>query len=188
MKSFSSKDCRWGSNYKVRRRKVLLIEQPIPLTFFNKVFGLTGSRSPAGPWPVLTQPNGSSCRLWDIHLPHHCKSTTSLKDEANGIHQPICLFILKLLSQKSHLQCWLLFFFVVNISLTPCLFLYRKMWLFSCLLSLLLQVGGPGLEQELPLSSAGCQTESGGPLLLQLLEFKTHLFEAVEELHIRRVW
>ncbi|KAG7214873.1 hypothetical protein INR49_005142, partial [Caranx melampygus] len=47
-------------------------------------------------------------------------------------------------------------------------------------------VGGPGLEQELPLSNAGCQTESGGPLLLQLLEFKTHLFEAVEELHIRR--
>ncbi|XP_056243466.1 nucleoprotein TPR-like isoform X2 [Seriola aureovittata] len=47
-------------------------------------------------------------------------------------------------------------------------------------------VGGPGLEQELSLSSAGCQTESGGPLLLQLLEFKTHLFEAVEELHIRK--
>ncbi|XP_071362220.1 coiled-coil domain-containing protein 73 isoform X2 [Trachinotus anak] len=47
-------------------------------------------------------------------------------------------------------------------------------------------VGGPALEQELSLSSAGCQTESGGPLLLQLLEFKTHLFEAVEELHIRK--
>lgn len=43
------------------------------------------------------------------------------------------------------------------------------------------------LEQELSLSGALCQTESGGTILLQLLEFKTHLLEAVEELHIRRV-
>ncbi|XP_054475549.1 restin homolog isoform X2 [Anoplopoma fimbria] len=47
-------------------------------------------------------------------------------------------------------------------------------------------VGGPAMEQELSLSNARCQTESGGPILLQLLEFKTHLLEAVEELHIRR--
>ncbi|XP_018559579.1 coiled-coil domain-containing protein 73 [Lates calcarifer] len=47
-------------------------------------------------------------------------------------------------------------------------------------------VGGPALEQELSLPSAHCQTESGCTLLLQLLEFKTHLVEAVEELHIRK--
>ncbi|XP_035520300.1 uncharacterized protein LOC118330032 [Morone saxatilis] len=47
-------------------------------------------------------------------------------------------------------------------------------------------VGGPAMEQELSLSSTRCQTESGGTILLQLLEFKTHLLEAVEELHIRR--
>ncbi|XP_070828070.1 coiled-coil domain-containing protein 73 [Chaetodon trifascialis] len=44
-------------------------------------------------------------------------------------------------------------------------------------------VEGPVLEQEL----SRCRTESGGTILLQLLEFKTHLLEAVEELHIRRV-
>ncbi|XP_026167350.1 coiled-coil domain-containing protein 73 isoform X2 [Mastacembelus armatus] len=47
-------------------------------------------------------------------------------------------------------------------------------------------VGGPVLEQEQSLSGAHCQTESGGTILLQLLEFKKHLLEAVEELHIRR--
>ncbi|XP_035858596.1 uncharacterized protein LOC116057600 isoform X4 [Sander lucioperca] len=47
-------------------------------------------------------------------------------------------------------------------------------------------VGGPVLEQELSLPNARCQAESGGTILLQLLEFKTHLLEAVEELHIRR--
>ncbi|XP_068567702.1 coiled-coil domain-containing protein 73 isoform X2 [Cebidichthys violaceus] len=47
-------------------------------------------------------------------------------------------------------------------------------------------VGGPAMEQELSLSDARCQAESGGTILLQLLEFKTHLLEAVEELHIRR--
>nr|XP_046250480.1 coiled-coil domain-containing protein 73-like isoform X2 [Scatophagus argus] len=47
-------------------------------------------------------------------------------------------------------------------------------------------VGESVLEQEPSLPSAQCQTESGGTLLLQLLEFKTHLLEAVEELHIRR--
>nr|XP_043891397.1 myosin heavy chain, skeletal muscle, adult-like [Solea senegalensis] len=41
-------------------------------------------------------------------------------------------------------------------------------------------------EPELCLSSAPCQTESGGTILLQLFEFKTHLLEAVEELHIRK--
>ncbi|XP_042266909.1 uncharacterized protein LOC121896904 [Thunnus maccoyii] len=46
--------------------------------------------------------------------------------------------------------------------------------------------GGPETQQELSLSSAPSQTESGGTILLQLLEFKTHLLEAVEELHIRR--
>ena len=50
-----------------------------------------------------------------------------------------------------------------------------------------MQVGGLGLEQELSLSSTCCQTESGGTVLLQLLEFKMHLLEVVEELHIRRV-
>lgn len=50
-----------------------------------------------------------------------------------------------------------------------------------------MQVGGPVLGHELSMSSARCQTESGGNILLQLLEFKTHLLEAVEELHIRRV-
>ncbi|XP_029289988.1 coiled-coil domain-containing protein 73 isoform X2 [Cottoperca gobio] len=45
-------------------------------------------------------------------------------------------------------------------------------------------VRGPVLE--LSLSNARCQTESGGTILLQLLEFKTHLLDAVEELHIRR--
>lgn len=43
------------------------------------------------------------------------------------------------------------------------------------------------LEPELSLSRARCQTESEGTILLQLLEFKTHLLETVEELHIRRV-
>ncbi|KAM7396243.1 hypothetical protein PAMP_019300 [Pampus punctatissimus] len=47
-------------------------------------------------------------------------------------------------------------------------------------------VGGPETQQELSPSSVPCQTESGGTILLQLLEFKTHLLEAVEELHIRR--
>ncbi|XP_028440589.1 coiled-coil domain-containing protein 73 isoform X2 [Perca flavescens] len=47
-------------------------------------------------------------------------------------------------------------------------------------------VGGPVLEQELSLPNARCQAESGGTILLQLLEFKTHLLEAVEELHIQR--
>ncbi|KAM3609409.1 uncharacterized protein V6R79_014288 [Siganus canaliculatus] len=47
-------------------------------------------------------------------------------------------------------------------------------------------VGGPALEQEPSLHSTHCQTESGGTLLLQLLEFKSLLLEAVEELHIRR--
>ncbi|XP_063732783.1 coiled-coil domain-containing protein 73-like isoform X2 [Eleginops maclovinus] len=47
-------------------------------------------------------------------------------------------------------------------------------------------VRGPMLEQELSLSNARCQTESGGTISLHLLEFKTHLLEAVEELHIRR--
>lgn len=51
----------------------------------------------------------------------------------------------------------------------------------------LIQVEGPAGEQELSLSSIHCETESEGTILLQLLEFKTHLFEAVEELHIRRV-
>ncbi|KAM4554441.1 coiled-coil domain-containing protein 73 [Fundulus diaphanus] len=44
----------------------------------------------------------------------------------------------------------------------------------------------PALEQELFLSSSRSQTEGGAPILLQLLEFKTHLQEVVEELHIRR--
>ncbi|XP_026221123.1 myosin-1 [Anabas testudineus] len=47
-------------------------------------------------------------------------------------------------------------------------------------------VEGPAGQQELSLSSIHCETESGGTFLLQLLEFKTHLLEAVEELHIRR--
>ncbi|CAK6973248.1 uncharacterized protein LOC121896904 [Scomber scombrus] len=45
---------------------------------------------------------------------------------------------------------------------------------------------GPETLHELPLPGALCQTESGGTILLQLLGFKTHLLEAVEELHIRR--
>ncbi|XP_038161456.1 COP1-interactive protein 1-like [Cyprinodon tularosa] len=44
----------------------------------------------------------------------------------------------------------------------------------------------PALEQGLFLSSPQSQTEGGAPILLQLLEFKTHLQEVVEELHIRR--
>ncbi|XP_030587620.1 coiled-coil domain-containing protein 73 isoform X3 [Archocentrus centrarchus] len=47
-------------------------------------------------------------------------------------------------------------------------------------------LGEPVLEQELSLSCAHSQTESGGNVSLRLLEFKTHLLEAVEELHIRR--
>ncbi len=43
------------------------------------------------------------------------------------------------------------------------------------------------LERELSLSGACCETESGGTILLQLFEFKSHLLECVEELHIRRV-
>ncbi|XP_035797405.2 coiled-coil domain-containing protein 73 [Amphiprion ocellaris] len=35
-------------------------------------------------------------------------------------------------------------------------------------------------------SPSGCPTEDGGTISLQLLEFKTHLLEVVEELHIRR--
>ncbi|CAI5668003.1 unnamed protein product [Oreochromis niloticus] len=41
-------------------------------------------------------------------------------------------------------------------------------------------------EHDLNPSSSHCQTESGGNILLQLLEFKTNLLEAVQELHIRR--
>ncbi|XP_059190787.1 FK506-binding protein 5-like [Centropristis striata] len=40
------------------------------------------------------------------------------------------------------------------------------------------------MEQEV--SSASCPAESGGTVFLQLLEFKAHLLEAVEELHIHR--
>ncbi|XP_077423583.1 coiled-coil domain-containing protein 73 isoform X3 [Vanacampus margaritifer] len=40
--------------------------------------------------------------------------------------------------------------------------------------------------QQRLLMTTPCQSESGGTILLQLLEFKTHLLEAVEELHIRR--
>lgn len=43
------------------------------------------------------------------------------------------------------------------------------------------------MEEELSLSNARCQTQGGGTILLQLLEFKTHLLETFEELHIRRV-
>ncbi|XP_027128138.1 coiled-coil domain-containing protein 73 isoform X2 [Larimichthys crocea] len=43
-----------------------------------------------------------------------------------------------------------------------------------------------GRPEPSPPSSARCQTESGGTILLQLLEFKTRLLEVVEELHIRR--
>ncbi|XP_075327318.1 coiled-coil domain-containing protein 73 [Odontesthes bonariensis] len=45
--------------------------------------------------------------------------------------------------------------------------------------------GTPPIHTAL-LSSSPCQTESGQTVLLQLLEFKTHLLEVVEELHIRR--
>ncbi|MEQ2290544.1 hypothetical protein AMECASPLE_004245 [Ameca splendens] len=44
----------------------------------------------------------------------------------------------------------------------------------------------PAMEQELFPPSSHSQTEGGAPILLQLLEFKTHLQEIVEELHIRR--
>ncbi|KAK2841853.1 hypothetical protein Q5P01_012053 [Channa striata] len=47
-------------------------------------------------------------------------------------------------------------------------------------------VEGLVLEERLPVPSTHCETQSGGTILLQLLEFKTHLLEAVEELHIRR--
>ncbi|XP_062245631.1 coiled-coil domain-containing protein 73-like [Platichthys flesus] len=40
--------------------------------------------------------------------------------------------------------------------------------------------------ESLSLSSTSCQREGGRTILLQLLEFKTHLLEAVEELHIRK--
>ncbi|KAM6937942.1 coiled-coil domain-containing protein 73 [Xenentodon cancila] len=53
-------------------------------------------------------------------------------------------------------------------------------------LFVLVLFGGSALEQEPSLSSSHCQTESEGNVLLQLLEFKSHLLEAVEELHIRR--
>lgn len=45
---------------------------------------------------------------------------------------------------------------------------------------------GPEYGQELSLSTEPCQTKNGGNILLQLLDFKRHLLEAVEELHIRR--
>nr|XP_040019708.1 uncharacterized protein LOC120809742 isoform X2 [Gasterosteus aculeatus aculeatus] len=47
-------------------------------------------------------------------------------------------------------------------------------------------VGSTAMEEELSLSNARCQTQGGGTILLQLLEFKTHLLETFEELHIRR--
>ncbi|XP_060892975.1 uncharacterized protein LOC132973503 [Labrus mixtus] len=46
--------------------------------------------------------------------------------------------------------------------------------------------GGPALEEELSFSSNRSQTGSGNTILLQLLEFKTHLLEIVEELQIQR--
>lgn len=61
----------------------------------------------------------------------------------------------------------------------------------SCYLSntcLVWQGGGPALEAALPLSGDGCATSlTEGTVLLQLVEFKAHLVEVVEELHIRRV-
>ncbi|RVE72060.1 hypothetical protein OJAV_G00057910 [Oryzias javanicus] len=45
---------------------------------------------------------------------------------------------------------------------------------------------GPASEHMTSSSSSHSQTESEGTILLQLLEFKTHLLEVVEELHIRR--
>ncbi|XP_061774068.1 coiled-coil domain-containing protein 73-like [Nerophis ophidion] len=47
-------------------------------------------------------------------------------------------------------------------------------------------VSGAATPQERSPLNNPCQVESGGTVLLQLLEFKTHLLEAVEELHIRR--
>ncbi|XP_061825269.2 coiled-coil domain-containing protein 73 [Nerophis lumbriciformis] len=47
-------------------------------------------------------------------------------------------------------------------------------------------VSGAATPQERSPLNNPCQVESGGTILLQLLEFKTHLLEAVEELHIRR--
>ncbi|XP_029009769.1 myosin-8-like isoform X3 [Betta splendens] len=45
-------------------------------------------------------------------------------------------------------------------------------------------VGGQAGEKEL--SSTHSEAENEGAILLQLLEFKNHLLEAIEELHIRR--
>ncbi|XP_028305758.1 coiled-coil domain-containing protein 73 [Gouania willdenowi] len=47
-------------------------------------------------------------------------------------------------------------------------------------------LGEAGVVQELRSLSADCQTERGETILLQLLKFKTHLLDVVEELHIRR--
>ncbi|XP_061630395.1 coiled-coil domain-containing protein 73-like isoform X2 [Phyllopteryx taeniolatus] len=47
-------------------------------------------------------------------------------------------------------------------------------------------IGKAVTPQERPLLNTPCQSESGGTILLQLLEFKTHLLEAVVELHIQR--
>ncbi|KAM9816296.1 coiled-coil domain-containing protein 73 isoform 2-T2 [Syngnathus typhle] len=47
-------------------------------------------------------------------------------------------------------------------------------------------VGVAVTPQERPRLNTPCQSESGGTMLLQLLGFKTHLLEAVQELHIRR--
>ncbi|XP_049579731.1 coiled-coil domain-containing protein 73 isoform X2 [Syngnathus scovelli] len=47
-------------------------------------------------------------------------------------------------------------------------------------------VGVAVTPQERPRLNTPCQSERGGTMLLQLLEFKTHLLEAVQELHIRR--
>lgn len=50
-----------------------------------------------------------------------------------------------------------------------------------------LQVGGSVLDPDLSRPRDRGQSNRSSTILLQLLDFKTHLQEAVEELHTRRV-
>lgn len=59
--------------------------------------------------------------------------------------------------------------------------------MFSEVLLSVLQVGGPAPDPD-PSRPLDCgQSNRDSAILLQMLDFKTHLQEAVEELHARRV-
>lgn len=67
------------------------------------------------------------------------------------------------------------------------LLINRSIFIIEEVFLCILQVEGSALDPDLPEPLDCGQSNSDGAVLLQLREFKTHLLEAVEELHIWRV-